>query len=153
MYFALFIKNALENTRCSKKKNTKKIRHFLVGKHLIHSWGWKKLSHTLCQFSSLSVSCGMSVVFFLGTWFSSTNKTNRHDIAEIFFNVALNTTNLTLVLEFFLSLNSHYHLTWWRKSEDQEKTTDLLQVTDKLYHIIKCCIEYNISGDRHSLNR
>jgi hypothetical protein len=26
---------------------------------------------------------------------------------------------------------------WWRKQEYQEKTTDLLHVTDKLYYIIK----------------
>ena len=25
---------------------------------------------------------------------------------------------------------------WWRKPEDQEETTDLSQVTDKIYHII-----------------
>jgi hypothetical protein len=35
---------------------------------------------------------------------------------------------------------------WWRKPEYPEKTTDLSQVTDKLYHIMHSCIEYTSSG-------
>ena len=46
---------------------------------------------------------------------------------------------------------------WWRKSEYPAKTTNLPQVTDKLYHIYNVVssthclngIRTNISGDRH----
>ena len=47
------------------------------------------------------MTCDRSVVFS-GTPVSSTNKTNRHDIAEILLKVALNIIALTLALLAYL---------------------------------------------------
>jgi len=43
---------------------------------------------------------------------------------------------------------------WWKKiGGPREKTTDLSQVTDKLYHIMLYCLSgirtHNVSGDRY----
>jgi hypothetical protein len=78
--------------------------------------------------------------------------TDRHDITEILLKVALNKIKQTILCQmycmFFLylvviaqvfwgSCNRPFaHCYWWRKPEDPEKTTDLSQVIDKLYHIM-----------------
>jgi ABC-type microcin C transport system permease subunit YejB len=49
------------------------------------------------------------------------------------------------------------HFYWWIKTEYLEKTTDLQQINDKLYHIILYRVHvaisgigtHNVSGDKH----
>jgi hypothetical protein len=61
--------------------------------------------------------------------------------------MSIKTTNIGLGLWCFTTLSTVYrggHLYWWRKLEYPEKTTDLSQVTDQLYHMKVYLVHFTI---------
>jgi hypothetical protein len=72
---------------------------------------------------------------------SSTNKTDHHNITEILLKVNQTTSNFSNLEKLdvvWLTFNNISVILWWSVLlvEETEKTTDLSEVTDKLYHLM-----------------
>ena len=112
--------------------------------HNVSNWGDMSIHGLLLQWAS-TIKIQLSMLACL-VW--SNINCNRHDIAKtllIWFGLWCLTPRSTI---FQLYRGGQFY--WWKKLEYHDKTTDLLQVTDKIYHIMLyrahlACAEFELT--------